>query len=106
MPDSLPDLRSEPVADLHAVVHAGPVLRDRGPFARALRSLAFRFMRPFIAYQQQVNVANVEAIEALQDRMAAYQLDLATVLAEERRRERVGPGSPPSGDSPDELATT
>ena len=45
-------------------------------------------MRPFIAYQQQVNIATVESVEALQDRMTAYQVDLATTLAELRRAER------------------
>ncbi len=78
----------EPVDRLHAIVHQGPVLRERGGPARFLRGLALRFMRPFIAYQEQVNVANVEAIEALQERMTAYQVDLAETLAEERRRER------------------
>ena len=50
--------------------------------------MAFRFMRPFIAYQQQVNIATVESVEALQDRMTAYQVDLASTLAELRRNER------------------
>ena len=50
--------------------------------------MVFRFMRPFIAYQQQVNIATVESVEALQDRMTAYQVDLAMTLAELRRNER------------------
>ena len=78
----------EPIARLHLVVHQGPVLKARNPVARLVRSLAFRFMRPFIAYQQQVNIATVESVEALQDRMTAYQVDLATTLAELRRAER------------------
>ena len=78
----------EPIARLHLVVHQGPVLKARNPVARLVRSLAFRFMRPFIAYQQQVNIATVESVEALQDRMTAYQVDLAMTLAELRRNER------------------
>lgn len=77
----------EAVARLHAVVHQGPVLRTRGPLGRVLRSLALRFMRPYIAYQDQVNAAGVEAMEAMQDRMTAYQVDLAETLAELRRAE-------------------
>ena len=78
----------EPIARLHLVVHQGPVLKARNLVARLFRSMAFRFMRPFIAYQQQVNIATVESVEALQDRMTAYQVDLATTLAELRRAER------------------
>jgi len=81
----------EPVDRLHAMVHQGPVLRERGGAARILRGFALRFMRPFIAYQEQVNVANVEAVEALQERMTAYQVDLAETLADERRRTRRSP---------------
>jgi len=78
----------EPIVRLHLVVHQGPVLKARNPIARIVRSAAFRFMRPFIAYQQQVNVATVVSVEALQERMTAYQVDLAMTLAELRRAER------------------
>lgn len=77
----------EAVAKFHAVVHEGPVLRTRGPLGRVVRGFALRFMRPYIAYQDQVNAAGVEAMEAMQDRMTAYQVDLAETLAELRRAE-------------------
>jgi len=89
-PMDAPGLRTdmEPVDRLHVIVHQGPVLRDRGLIGRMLRSAALRFMRPYIAYQDQINAGTVEAVEALQERMTAYQVDLAQTLAEERRRER------------------
>ncbi len=100
MADAPLDLADEPVANLHAIVHQGPVLRARGPVARVLRSAALRFMRPFIAYQQQVNVATVEATEALQQRMTAYQVETALLLAELRRVERANARAGGSVDSP------
>jgi len=78
----------DPVARFHETLHQGPVLKQTNPLARALRSFAFRFMRPFISYQEQVNIASLQSVESLQDRMTAYQLDLARTLAELRRAER------------------
>lgn len=84
----------EPVAKFHAVVHQGPVLKSRGPVGRLMRSVALRFMRPYIAYQDQVNAAGVEAMEAMQERMTAYQVDLAQTLADLRQAEREASTSP------------
>ncbi len=78
----------DPVARFHETLHQGPVLKQTNPIARAVRSLAFRFMRPFISYQEQVNIAALQSVESLQDRMTAYQLDLAKTLADLRRAER------------------
>lgn len=78
----------DPVARLHETLHQGPVLRPVNPVARLVRSLAFRFMRPYIAYQEQVNLATLQSVEALQERMTAYQLELAQILADERRAAR------------------
>jgi hypothetical protein len=83
-------LEVEPVERLRVVVHQGPILRNRRGIATALRGLSLRWMRPFISYQERVNVAVVEAVEALEDRTAAYQLDIAEAFAEERRRLRKG----------------
>ena len=90
MSDSTIGTSTEPVARLHSVVHQGMVLRDRGLLGRIMRSLSLRFMRPFIAYQEQVNVAVVESVDALQDRGTAYQVQLAEALAELRLRESHG----------------
>ena len=78
----------DPVARFHETLHQGPVLKQTNPLARALRSFAFRIMRPFISYQEQVNIASLQSVESLQDRMTAYQLDLARTLADLRRAER------------------
>jgi hypothetical protein len=78
----------DPVARFHETLHQGPVLRPTNPVARLARKLAFRFMRPYIAYQEQVNIAALQSVEALQDRMTACQLELARALADERRAAR------------------
>jgi hypothetical protein len=44
-------------------------------------------MRPFIAYQQQVNVTTVEALEHLQAVNDARAVDLALALARVRQLE-------------------
>ena len=54
---------------------------------RAWRGLIFRLMRPFIAYQQQVNVATVEALDHLQAVNDARAVDLALALARVRQLE-------------------
>lgn len=84
----------EPVARFHHVVHQGLVLKERGLIGRVMRSAALRFMRPYIAYQEQVNAAGVEAVEAMQERMTAYQVDLAQTLAELRRAEARSSATP------------
>jgi hypothetical protein len=78
----------DPVARFHETLHQGPVLKQTNPIARVLRSFAFRFMRPFISYQEQVNIASLHSVESLQDRMTAYQIDLARALADLRRAQR------------------
>lgn len=78
----------EPIARFSETIHQGLVLKPTNPVARAIRSLALRLMRPFIAYQESVNLSALASVEALQDRMTAYQVDLATALADARRAER------------------
>jgi hypothetical protein len=72
-------------------LHQGPQppVEHRAKGLRGLvRRLLLRAMRPYIAYQEQVNVGLVNVLAEQQEAIRASTLTEATLLAEVRRLQR------------------